>query len=84
MSVVGQHRPGGSKTSFHLSQSHAAGETKGNAHILVQQEAMLFPHGHGFGNAFNLSTIFTCKKAIKKALIYSPYTDIKHTISQHT
>lgn len=56
----------------HLSPSHAAGEGKGNAHILVQQEAMLFPHGHGFGNAFNLSSISASKRVIRKALLYSP------------
>lgn len=55
---------------------------KANAH--VQQEAISFPHGRAFGNAFNLSSIFASKKVIEKALVYSPETHIKHTITQHT
>lgn len=55
MPVVGQDRPGGSKTTFHLSSAHATGEGTGNACMVAHKEATIFPHSGGFGIAFSLS-----------------------------
>lgn len=82
--VVGQDRPGGSKTTFHLSPAHATGEGKGNACIVAHKEATLFRHNDGFGITFSLSSIYTSKKkkVTKKSWSIATQSDIDVTDSQ--